>query len=121
MNTIRFNFNGGEVNAETAAPIISRLSEKLPSLFHQDRLAYHLEDVSTHVGDVGYQSLCLGYETDDLTWLFDLELVKDKIIALNEELGEDIDLGDGCWDNEIQVFIKSFGDKTYLWVKFCYY
>ena len=117
MNTIRFSFNNGEVNIRhgSSAPLISKLSEKFPHIFSQDMLAYHLEDLNEFVGDSSYHSVCLGYETNDITWLLDLELLHDQLISFNDSLEDE------CWDEVIRVFIKSFGDKTYLWVTFFYY
>ena len=111
MNTIRFSFNNGEVNTVNgaSATLISKLSEKFPHIFSQDMLAYHLEDLNED-----YYSVCLGYETNDITWLLDLELLHDQLIIFNDSLGDE------CWDEVIRVFIKSFGDKAYLWVKFFY-
>lgn len=116
METIRFSFNNGEVNTVYgSATLISKLSEKFPQIFSQDRLAYHLEDLNECVPDSSYHSVCLGYETDEITGLLDLELLQDQLITFNDSLEDE------CWDEVIKVFIKSFGDKTYLWVRFFYY
>ena len=125
METIRFSFNGGEVDTSnsSSAILIIKLEEELPSIFPQSKLAYHLEDHNEALinEEMVYHSICLGYETTDITWLIDLELLEDKLKQFNEGLQEHFEEGSGSWDPLIKVFLKGFGDKTYLWVRFFYH
>lgn len=123
MDTIRFSFNGGEVNTvnRSSAILITELEQEFPSLFSQENLAYHLEDYNELAGDP-YHSICLGYTANDITQLLDLELLEDKLKEFNDELQEHFDYKDGSWDPHIKVFIKQFGKREVcLWVRFFYY
>lgn len=73
MDTIRFNFNGVDVDADSSAPLLSHLFQWYPSLFSQERLKYHLEDQGRKGNNCTYKSILLGYDLEDIVEVIDLE------------------------------------------------
>ena len=124
MNTLRFNFNGVDVDAASSAPIQSHLFHWYPSLFSQERLKYHLEDQGRKGQNCTYRSILLGYDLEDIIDVIDLEKLQESVENLVATQQEDLDVGHGAWDfSEVRVYIKTFGGtKKYLWIKCaCYY
>ena len=122
--TTYLNFNGVEPDAENTAPIRSHLFHRFPSLFSQERLAYHIEDKGVRGTLCTYRSLLLGYDLEDIVDVLNLEKLQEEAEDLVMELQGDLDVGYGSWDfQETRVFVKTFvNNKKYLWIKFaCYY
>ena len=121
--TTYLNFNGVEPDAENTAPIRSQLFHRFPSLFSQEKLAYHIEDKEKS-RVCTYRSLLLGYDLEDIVDVLNFEKLQEEAENLVTELQEDLDVGYGSWDvQKTRVFVKTFGgNKKYLWIKFaCYY
>ena len=124
METIRFSFNGVDVDATSSAPIQSQLFQRYPSLFSQERLKYHLEDQGREGRNCTYRSILLGYDLEDIIDVIDLNALQESIENLVSTQQEDLDAGYGAWDlSEVKIYTKTFGGtKKYLWIKCaCYY